>query len=371
MDEQTQFDKLVGLIYEAALDQKLWSTVVEALCGHFEVDVAHLIGWDIAAGTDRLGIITPKGQAMLTDYQQHYGGIDPRLSLAASLAPGEILACHEHFDAAFVSRSEFYQDFLLPRAGRYSMGVKLLHEGSIDFQLGLTRTADLGAFEADEQKLLGRLIPHLQRSLRLLLHTQAAQGQASCTGSVMALSHLGVLALSDTGELLYANAKGDTLLRDQEFLKLQHGHVHAVDTEHDAQLQAAIKQTAQQARPHNLSLGKTPTGRHCCVTVLAASESQKSGFPSGRISVIALITDGGNQRVATARQLMSLFGLSPAEARLARALAQGESIESYATAAGLKRTTVRTQLYSALAKTATCKQKDLVRLLLSVPAVRE
>jgi DNA-binding CsgD family transcriptional regulator len=52
-------------------------------------------------------------------------------------------------------------------------------------------------------------------------------------------------------------------------------------------------------------------------------------------------------------------------------LTQGEDINYYAKAEGLKKTTVRTQLQSAMTKTGASKQKDLVRLVLLIPAVRE
>jgi DNA-binding CsgD family transcriptional regulator len=68
---------------------------------------------------------------------------------------------------------------------------------------------------------------------------------------------------------------------------------------------------------------------------------------------------------------MELFGFTPAEARVTRAITQGEDIDYYAKAEGLKKTTVRTQLQSAMIKTGAGKQKDLVRLVLSIPAVRE
>ncbi len=87
--------------------------------------------------------------------------------------------------------------------------------------------------------------------------------------------------------------------------------------------------------------------------------------------VIGIITECGKKRLASVRQLMEFFGLSAAEARLARGLAQGESLESYADAQGVKRTTVRTQLQSVLRKSGIGTQRDLVRLIQELPAVRD
>jgi hypothetical protein len=40
------------------------------------------------------------------------------------LGEGEWANCHEHFDEAFVARSAFYQDFLIPHGGRYVSGTQ-------------------------------------------------------------------------------------------------------------------------------------------------------------------------------------------------------------------------------------------------------
>jgi DNA-binding CsgD family transcriptional regulator len=58
-----------------------------------------------------------------------------------------------------------------------------------------------------------------------------------------------------------------------------------------------------------------------------------------------------------------LFGLSPAEARVAAALMRGISLSDAAAASGVQITTVRTQLRSILRKVGVKRQFDLVRLL--------
>ena len=67
---------------------------------------------------------------------------------------------------------------------------------------------------------------------------------------------------------------------------------------------------------------------------------------------------------------MDMFGLSAAEARLARALCHGDTLEDHAQAQGVKITTVKTQLGSVFAKTQTKRQVTLVSLITSIPPLR-
>jgi len=68
---------------------------------------------------------------------------------------------------------------------------------------------------------------------------------------------------------------------------------------------------------------------------------------------------------------MDFFGLSAAEARLARAICHGDSVEEYARDQGLCLSTVRTQLSSVFNKTGTERQAMLVRLIAGIPVVRD
>jgi DNA-binding CsgD family transcriptional regulator len=61
--------------------------------------------------------------------------------------------------------------------------------------------------------------------------------------------------------------------------------------------------------------------------------------------------------------LTEVFGLSPAEARLAQHLARGATLEEFAASRGIKISTARCQLSTLLAKTGTQRQAKLVALL--------
>jgi DNA-binding CsgD family transcriptional regulator len=65
--------------------------------------------------------------------------------------------------------------------------------------------------------------------------------------------------------------------------------------------------------------------------------------------------------------IRSLFGLSPGEARVARAIAQGRTIEQIAVESGVSRETVRTQVKAVLAKTGTSRQAEMAILLAALP----
>ena len=66
------------------------------------------------------------------------------------------------------------------------------------------------------------------------------------------------------------------------------------------------------------------------------------------------------------RLLSDTFALTPAEARVAMALLDGMTLQSYSQQARVRISTVRWHLRNALAKTGCANQRDLVRLTIAL-----
>lgn len=80
-------------------------------------------------------------------------------------------------------------------------------------------------------------------------------------------------------------------------------------------------------------------------------------------SVAVYITDPDARTPSPEARLAGMFRLTPAEARLAARLADGDSLDEIAAAFGLSKYTLRAQLRALMDKTDTHRQAALVRLL--------
>lgn len=69
------------------------------------------------------------------------------------------------------------------------------------------------------------------------------------------------------------------------------------------------------------------------------------------------------------RTLEAMYRMTPAEAQLTEALVNGQSLQQYADARCVSLNTVRTQLKAAAAKAGAKRQADLVRIVLTSPAI--
>lgn len=371
MDELTRHHSLLEMIYEAALVPARWEEALGALAEEVRSDAFHLQGWDRVAEVDRLGIVSSGHEQALAAYHGYYGRIDPRRQAAARVPVGSLLACHHQFGEDFVRGSEFFQDYLIPNGGRYTASVPLARPDGIELQLDLLRALGGEPFSCSDLALLGCFVPHLQRACSVMLQLHAVNAQRQLAQSMLDVSNLGVLVLSSCGTIVHANSRGDRCVQSEIWLKQVDGKIHAVVPERDCLLHEALTSATSSGVPRNIDLGH-PLGKgRCCLTLVTpAGLAIGAGSGTAAAAVLCLVAESACSRVATVYQLIELFALSPAEARLTRALAQGESLHAFAESQGVKCTTARTQLQGALRKTGKDDQKDLIRLILSLPAVR-
>jgi DNA-binding CsgD family transcriptional regulator len=78
---------------------------------------------------------------------------------------------------------------------------------------------------------------------------------------------------------------------------------------------------------------------------------------------VLVIPTVARRGIASAEVIQSLFDLTPAEARVARGIAVGKTVNELAQEAGLAAATVRNQLKSVFSKTGVSRQADLVGIL--------
>lgn len=364
---------LVGRIYGTVLDPGNWFEVFEAISRRVGADGWHALAWDAESEVDLLGLASPNfiNSGVIRAYTDHYGRIDPRRQLADVTPVGNIVSCRRHFDERFVARSEFFQDFVLPARMRYSIGLCLHRGANITYQVGFTRQLGAPAFGAGEETLLATLSPHLVQSIHIAERLRLACLETTASAAALATQGIGALVVGASGTIGFANGVAEAMLHSEEVLRQRDGRAALVDVGDQSAFSAALAKCVQCRTAQSVLAG---AGMQSCALVLLPLEQDLTPFGPCRAamnSVLCLVAPHAGRRRATLRQLMALFRLTPAEARLARALAASESLQNYAVENHLKLPTVKSQLQRIFEKTRTQRQVELVQLIRSIPAVRE
>lgn len=173
--------------------------------------------------------------------------------------------------------------------------------------------------------------------------------------------YVAAFLISRNGRVLDIDERSAAFLRLEAVLGLRYNRIWSPKPEFNALLSDAIERVA--------GLGKAET-LICLCKMSAQTRYAILLQPNQSQNIACMVFPLGRRRIASARQLMSLFGLSAAEARLARALCHGETLEEYAGAQGVKLPTIKTQLRAVFAKTQTDRQVTLVSLITGIPPLR-
>lgn len=217
--------------------------------------------------------------------------------------------------------------------------------------------------------------PDWQRVVNLFMHCRALREFADHAASWAHTSHVAAIILTQSGRVLDCDYRGESFLKAGHVLRLTGGQLSCAEPGFQPNFNLALKETAGSGRTTNILLHapEHPDKRYSLTLTKMQQRPAvaSNGGPLNLPDILCLVAPLDGRRIATARQLMDFFGLSGAEARLARAICHGDSVEEYARDQGLRLPTVRTQLSSIFNKTGTQRQAALVRLIAGIPVVRD
>jgi len=364
-------DEIVASIYGAVLDRNGWNAAMGLLTRRLDADEWNLLFWDRGSNLFRFMFTSDLNRfdKELRLYGEHFGAIDPRRQLAARLPPGHWLACNQHFDERFVDRDPFYQDYLIPIGFRYVLGGTVYRDDRTEVMASVLRVPGRPEFSLEEFNAAQRLVPHLAQAASMFLRTEELRAKTILADVGLERSGLAIIATDEAGHVGFCSKSAeDVLVSASGALRIRAGVLRTTGRE-DARFKQMLSHASQQKIAGSLRLGEG--GEELLVNVIPFPDSLDLPYTLYRCSALLLITYASGREPPSVRQLAQLFGLSPAEAKLARALSSGVTPDEYAASSGVSLNTVRTQLQHIRAKTGLSRVADIARVLAGIPAVKE
>ena len=255
-----------------------------------------------------------------------------------------------------------YRDFFRPHGLGWSAGTGLRVPSGDNIVFSIERAFERGPIEAEHVERLNILRPHLARSALV----SSRLGLQRARGAAEALTDMGLpaLLLDESGRVVEANALMEAL---PELVGLgANDRLQLADRAAQARLTEALSTitAAAGATPCTFPL-RDEVGRATMVLhLMPVRRSAHDIF--GRGYALLLITPVASDRAPSLELMRSLFDLTVSEARVARGLATGKSLEAIAAEGDVAITTVRSQLRRVLEKTGCTRQAEVAALLASV-----
>jgi DNA-binding CsgD family transcriptional regulator len=365
--------KLIGDIYDAAMAPRAWPAVLDRISAHFCASTTgllteHLHGHAANAIHYTDTRADPQLRALFEREFSQKTGKNPGYNFYPLFPLARpVLRTALQDDDAFCA-TEMYQRWMRPMNIFYIAIVKLLATADNTIvSLHVGRGRDGEDFSRDDRVMLEYLAPHLRRAVQMQRRFALAEAEKAGLDGLP----WSIVYVDAAGAVLSCNAAASEMFTAGDGLSTRRGQITAAQARETAGLLAAIRQaavaTAGEAAPPAALALQRPSGRRP-LAVVAAPVRRPAVRPGEAPAVVLFIADPERRAEPCQDVVRRLYGLTPAEARLACALLDADRLDDAAKTLGIGLSTAKTQLQAIFSKTGTCRQTQVVRLLLSGPA---
>jgi DNA-binding CsgD family transcriptional regulator len=352
--------ELIDRIYECSFVPELWPDVLDELAALVDARGGQLF----AVREKTMSWVTSRSltetfRAYLDD--GWFAQCNRRVCLFSNNQP-TFLSEFDFWSKEELDNNVIYRDFFRPRGLGWSASTGLAMPTRDNIVFTVERDYQRGPIEKEAVDALNALRPHLARAGFIAARLSLKNAQTA--NNTLALLGMPALLLDEWGVVIEANDAMNELpdavrWRAQDRIALG-------DETADALLRSALAQldSPSPATVNSFAL-RSQTGAAALVAHLVpVRRSAQDIF--GRSSALLVFTPVTGRKAPPVELLRSLFDLTPSEARVARSLAAGESLDDIAATGGVTRNTVRTQLQQVMSKIGCTRQAEVTALLSNI-----
>ena len=364
---------LIASIYAASTEPERWQGVLEQTAEHFGYNSGAIL-WGNHLTMDPFFVIWHNfDEKTQHDYATHYGAMNPFATIPTRPGLGQVYSTADMISHDEWLKLQYTNEFLIPERLETSLGADLFKAASITGVVEFQRRLRQGRATAEEYEAMGLLVPHLTRACEITWRLWQADANQKSFLAVLDTVQDAIALVDENGSVVHLNGRARRLADAGDGLRYRPGELHAIDRDEDARLQKLMADVVRTGRNDGISGGgrlrlSRPSGRQPLSVLVTAiqAEAARGELPVPRICAALFIRDPEGAPPNLHEMVAALYGLTPAEARVAAGLAEGLSPAEIADRHGVSTGTLRNQLKAVFSKTGTRRQAELVRLVLTL-----
>ena len=353
-----QYASLVAALYRGRFQESPWQdflTELRELCAPCLTVIGLRLPTPGDAGITYVGGADYSRQEVM-NFANKYSALAPLVDLP----DGETVALDDLITREQLHATNYYQTFMKPFNQEQVMGFDMHKDGKVALFLRLIRGRGEPDFCARERAILELLKPQFRELVVWLETSHSLAREHNLHEQACSSLALGTLILDANLCIVYSNSIADQLLKDNSSIASVGGKLRLMRHQQHQQLQQALASLltdSEQQVPPVISI-KRPELRSPLFLTMRRLPLQDRLDDTHQIALY--MSDPELRQIDQNQLVVEAFGLTPQEARLVIALANGGTLENFASDTGVSKNTARTHLYASFRKVGVTQQSSLV-----------
>ena len=375
--QEAELHRAIGLVYDSALDAKIWPAALEAMSGLIGACYGSISIMDTKLRAMRLAIEWcpdpewPKWRKLL---DERYMAMSPFHEAMHRFDIGAVYNTAQMAEASGIAADTiyehpFFKEFVLPAGRRDTVGCVLMRNQSRFGLFALQTAVDHDLVGPQELAIGSVLAPHVRRAVHIGDVLGMVEAKAATLQGTLDTFSAAVVVTDDAAQVIYCNSAGDAMLKAGSPLFTQDGHLRAAALPATRALLTAIGQTVDPFdRIGTNGIGvplRADDGSPALAHVLPLARDAPRRDGGARATAAVFVTPV-ETALPEADALIALYGLTPMEARVALQIAAGRRRADASVALGIADNTAKTHLDRVYSKTGAGDRSALTRIVSSL-----
>lgn len=363
---ETALINLIEAAYAVPIGRGSWEDFLR--------DLTHTVGGRAAAfvvrGRDTVTLPCVRGHGYAPEsvdsYRATWWRADPLVRTGGRLTTQPPLA----WSIAEPDAGDFLSRWLVPQGLAWAMGAVLSREPDAGEVLLLVHFAPDARLPSPTALVhLDRLLPHVARAVQIDHKVEAARWEEEASRALVDRLPVGIVMVDAGGRVLSMNRRAEGFVAGADGLTVDRaGILRAATAAGSARLLELIGATAESGSSDAILVERPSQRRPFSVLVTPLADGG-SEWGLRRAAAMVVIGDPDLEAEVSPDSLRALYGLTGRQAVLVSELCKGGRLEDVAGTFGISRNTAKVQLSRIFERTNTRRQSELIKMILSGPAL--
>jgi DNA-binding CsgD family transcriptional regulator/PAS domain-containing protein len=363
-----EISALIGQIYDASLDARLWDPFLRSLAQLFDSTQAILLHVDQQGAPQELLATVGLDMDIIGRWNGCKEHVDVWLQQVFHVIPEN----GTYFSTTLVpqknlQKSGFHADILRPLDIEHTLGGVPENSPLGRSFMGVYHSSRGRHFTPEQKRVYGLLVPHVHRAIVIKRRLAAEQTAFATAKEAVDRSPYGVVVLDQQGHTLLVNGKAQGILHECDGVTIRYGAIKFHDYGCQTRFDHLVQATGHPNGTGGVSEGGAlrvvrPSGKQAYHLLLCPMNSMQEESPLARHGAcLVFIHDPTEPKNIPADLLTRIYGLTPAEAHLCATLFKTGSLDAAVAELGITRNTAKTQLSQIFQKSGVSSQSQLLQ----------